>query len=63
MDDLLQIIKTKEELKEIDYAITKLEIAEEDFVDEEQYEKAQVMLMEQKRLKTRKRYLIKKLEK
>jgi len=63
MDDLLQIIKTKEELKEIDYAITKLEIAEEDFVDKEQYEKAQVMLMEQKRLKTRKRYLIKKLEK
>tara|TARA_R100001480_G_scaffold154031_2_gene158256 strand:- start:316 stop:507 length:192 start_codon:yes stop_codon:yes gene_type:complete len=63
MDDLMQIIKAKEELQEIDYAITKLEIAEEDFVDEEQYEKAQVMLMEQKRLKTRKRYLIKKLEK
>tara|TARA_R100001530_G_scaffold21021_1_gene17421 strand:+ start:263 stop:454 length:192 start_codon:yes stop_codon:yes gene_type:complete len=63
MDDLLQIIKAKEEIKEIDYAIAKLEIAEEDFVDEEQYEKAQVMLMEQKRLKTRKRYLIKKLEK
>tara|TARA_R100000687_G_C6326152_1_gene107358 strand:+ start:141 stop:332 length:192 start_codon:yes stop_codon:yes gene_type:complete len=63
MDDLMQIIKAKEELQEIDYAITKLEIAEEDFVDEEQYEKAQIMLMEQKRLKTRKRYLIKKLEK
>ncbi len=63
MDDLMQIIKAKEELQEIDYAITKLEIAEEDFADEEQYEKAQVMLMEQKRLKTRKRYLIKKLEK
>jgi hypothetical protein len=63
MDDLLQIIKAKEEIKEIDYAIAKLEIAEEDFVDEEQYEKAQIMLTEQKRLKTRKRYLIKKLEK
>ena len=63
MDDLMEIIKAKEELNEIDYAITKLELAEIDYVDEEEYEKAQIMLVEQKRLKTRKRYLIKKLEK
>ena len=63
MDDLMEIIKAKEELNEIDYAITKLELAEIDYVDNEEYEKAQIMLVEQKRLKTRKRYLIKKLEK
>ena len=63
MDDLMEIIKAKEELNEIDYAITKLELAEIDYVDEEEYEKAQIMLVEQKRLKTRKIYLIKKLEK
>jgi hypothetical protein len=63
MDDLLQIIQVKEEIKEIDYAITKLEMAEIDYVDNEEYEKAQIMLTEQKRLKTRKRNLIKKLEK
>ena len=63
MDDLMEIIKAKEELNEIDYAITKLELAEIDYVDEEEYERAQIMLVEQKRLKTRKRYLIKKLEK
>ena len=63
MDDLMEIIKAKEELNEIDYAITKLELAEIDYVDGEEYEKAQIMLVEQKRLKTRKRYLIKKLEK
>ena len=63
MDDLMEIIKAKEELNEIDYAITKLELAEIDYVDDEEYEKAQIMLVEQKRLKTRKRYLIKKLEK
>jgi len=62
MDDLMEIIKAKEELNEIDYAITKLELAEIDYVDNEEYEKAQIMLVEQKRLKTRKRYLIKKLK-
>ena len=62
MDDLMEIIKAKEELNEIDYAITKLELAEIDYVDNEEYEKAQIMLVEQKRLKTRKRHLIKKLK-
>ena len=37
MDDLMEIIKAKEELNEIDYAITKLELAEIDYVDEEEY--------------------------
>jgi|TARA_R100001244_G_scaffold30629_4_gene29482 hypothetical protein len=62
MKDLLNIIKYKEELSEIDYAITKLKMAEEDFVESEEYEKANVMLKEQIRLRSRKKLLIKKLE-
>jgi len=62
MDDLMEIIKAKEELNELDYSIAKLEIAEEEYAVNEEYEKAQIMLVEQKRLKTRKRYLIKKLK-
>ena len=50
MDDLLKIIKWKDELFQIEYTISKLEIAEENFVQEENYEKAQLMLIEQKRL-------------
>ena len=57
MQDLLKIIKWKDEIAEIEYAITKLQIAEDDFVDEEEYEKANVMLKEQLRLRSRKKYL------
>ena len=51
MQDLLKIIKWKDELIEIEYMLLKLEVAEDNFVKEEQYEKAQLMLLEQKRLK------------
>ena len=40
MDDLLKIIKWKDELFQIEYTISKLEIAEENFVQEENYESA-----------------------
>ena len=62
MDDLLQIIQVKEEIKEIDYAITKLEMAEIDYVDNEEYEKAQLMLMERGRLIKRRKYLETKIK-
>jgi len=62
MKDLLNIIKYKEELSELDYAITKLKEAEEDFVECEEYERANIMLKEQLRLRSRKKLLIKKLE-
>ena len=62
MDDLLKIIKWKDELFQIEYTISKLEIAEENFVQEEIYEKAQLMLIEQKRLIKRKRYLETKIK-
>ena len=63
MQDLLKIIQWKEEIEEIDYAMTKLQIAEQDFADNEEYEKANMMLKEQLRLRSRKKLLIKKLEK
>tara|TARA_R110002167_G_scaffold201682_1_gene405347 strand:- start:1057 stop:1251 length:195 start_codon:yes stop_codon:yes gene_type:complete len=62
MQDLLKIIKWKEEIDEIKYVLTKLKIAEQDFADNEEYEKANVMLKEQLRLRSRKKLLIKKLE-
>jgi len=63
MQDFLKIIQWKEELNELNYAITKLKEAEEDFVDSEEYEKANVMLKEQLRLRSRKKYLTTKINK
>ena len=62
MQDLLQIIQWRDEIHEIEYTITKLKMAEENFVEEEKFEKAQLMLMEQKRLLKRKRYLETKIK-
>jgi|TARA_R110000824_G_scaffold191718_1_gene373481 hypothetical protein len=63
MQDLLKIMEWKDELREIDYATQKLKMAEQDFADNEEYEKANMMLKEQLRLRSRKKLLIKKLEK
>tara|TARA_R110000744_G_C19059942_1_gene528830 strand:+ start:382 stop:576 length:195 start_codon:yes stop_codon:yes gene_type:complete len=63
MQDLLKIMEWKDELREIDYATQKLKMAERDFADNEEYEKANMMLKEQLRLRSRKKLLIKKLEK
>mgnify|MGYP006101596991 CR=1 FL=1 len=63
MQDLLKIIKWKAEIDEIKYVLTKLKIAEEDFADNEEYEKANVMLKEQLRLRSRKKYLNTKINK
>ena len=42
--------------------LLKLEVAEDNFVKEEQYEKAQLMLLEQKRLKRKRKYIENKLK-
>jgi len=62
MDDLLKIIQWRDEISQLEYTITKLEMVEQSAVDEENYEKAQLMLMEQKRLLKRKRYLETKIK-
>ena len=50
MQDLVKIIKWKDEISQIEYMLTKLEVAEEKYAEEERYEQAQLMLLEQKRL-------------
>ena len=62
MDDLMDLIRAQEELREVEYRIEKLKIAEEDYVEVEEYEKAQLMLNEQKRLRRRRTILKKKLQ-
>ena len=62
MEDLIQIIKWRDEISEINYTITRLELAEQAAVDDENYEKAQLMLMEKARLIRRRKYLEKKIK-
>ena len=61
MEDLMKIIKWRDEIKEIEYTISRLILAEQMAVDEENYEKAQLMLMERGRLIRRKKYLTTKI--
>ena len=56
MQDLVKIIKWRDEIREIEYVIVKLQLAEDVAVQEENYERAQLMLLEQKRLIKRKKY-------
>ena len=62
MEDLIQIIKWRDEISQINYTITKLEAAEQAAVDDENYEKAQLMLMEKARLVRRRKYLETKIK-
>ena len=62
MEDLIKIIKWRDEIREIEYTIAKLIEAERSAVDEENYEKAQLMLMERGRLIKRRKYLETKLK-
>ena len=61
MQDLVKIIKWRDEIREIEYVIVKLQLAEDVAVQEENYERAQLMLLEQKRLTKRKKYLTTKI--
>ena len=54
--------RREDEISQINYTITKLEMAEQDAVDEENYEKAQLMLMEKARLVRRRKYLETKIK-
>ena len=62
MQDLVKIIKWRDEIREIEYVIVKLQLAEDVAVQEENYERAQLMLLEQKRLTIRKKYLETKIK-
>ena len=62
MDDLIELINAQDELREVEYRLQRLRIAEEDYVEDEEYEKAQMMLNEQKRLRKRRTVLKKKLK-
>jgi len=62
MEDLLKIIQWRDEITQIEYTIKKLILAEQDAVDEENYEKAQLMLMERGRLIKRRKYLETKIK-
>ena len=62
MEDFIQIIKWRDEISEINYTITRLELAEQAAVDDENYEKAQLMLMEKARLIRRRKYLETKIK-
>ena len=61
MEDLMKIIKWRDEIREIDYTIDKLIEAERNAVDEELYERAQLFLMERAKLIRRKKYLTTKI--
>jgi len=62
MDDLIKIIKWRDEIREIDYTIAKLIEAERTAVDEELYERAQLFLQKRGRLISRKKYLNTKIK-
>jgi len=62
MEDLMKIIKWRDEIREIDYTIDKLIEAERSAVDEELYERAQLFLQERGRLISRKKYLTTKIK-
>jgi hypothetical protein len=61
MEDLMKIIKWRDEIREIEYTIDKLIEAERNAVEEESYERAQLFLMERGRLISRKKYLTTKI--
>ena len=62
MDDLMYLINAQDELTQVEYKIQKLRMLEDEYVENEEYEKAQLMLNEQKRLRRRRTFLKKKLQ-
>ena len=62
MDDLMDLINAQDELTQVEYKIKRLRMIEEEYVEDEEYEKAQLMLNEQKRLRRRRTILKKKLQ-
>ena len=62
MDDLMDLINAQDELTQVEYKIDRLRMIEGEYVENEEYEKAQMMLNEQKRLRRRRTILKKKLQ-
>ena len=62
MDDLMELINAQDELTQVEYKIDRLRMIEEEYAEDEEYEKAQLMLNEQKRLMRRRTILKKKLQ-
>tara|TARA_Y100000310_G_scaffold99533_1_gene97422 strand:+ start:359 stop:550 length:192 start_codon:yes stop_codon:yes gene_type:complete len=62
MDDLMELINAQDELTQVEYKIERLRMIEEEYAEDEEYEKAQLMLNEQKRLMRRRTFLKKKLK-
>jgi len=58
----MDLINAQDELTQVEYKIDRLRIIEEEYVENEEYEKAQMMLNEQKRLRRRRTILKKKLQ-
>ena len=63
MDDLMDLINAQDELTQVEYKIDRLRMIEEEYAEDEQYEKAQMMLDEQKKLIKRRTFLKNKLKK
>ena len=59
---LYRVNEVRDEIREIEYTIAKLIEAERSAVDEENYEKAQLFLIEKARLVRRRKYLETKLK-
>jgi hypothetical protein len=62
MDDLMDLINAQDELTQVEYKIDRLRMIEEEYAEDEEYEKAQLILNEQKRLIRRRTFLKKKLK-
>jgi len=62
MDDLMELINAQDELTQVEYKIERLGMIEREYAEDEEYEKAQLMLNEQKRLMRRRTFLKKKLK-
>ena len=62
MDDLMDLINAQDELTQVEYKIERLRMIEEEYAEKEEYEKAQLVLNEQKRLRRRRTVLKKKLQ-
>ena len=63
MDDLMDLINAQDELTQVEYKIDRLRMIEEEHAENEEYEKAQLMLNEQKKLIKRRTILKKILKK
>jgi len=59
----MDLINAQDELTQVEYKIDRLRMIEEEYAEDEQYEKAQMMLNEQKKLIRRRTFLKKKLKK